>query len=310
VPAVVAAGAAGGIVVTAGIATGAAGWPYLVDLAAFGIPVALLLNAGAVAAGATSAGRWIVLLVWGVVVLPAAALGPLLATAGCAGTECELQDFGGALPLAVAPAAFALLAALPAARAVAVRAEHPSARDVVLGLLALFVSYVLWLAAMEGDIDVYTPRLLLAAVVGPLCSAVAWLLVDRLRGTPRSVARSVVLGLLAGMVATLAGSATVVPPWSIAVALLAGAIGAGVETARHLRRLPLATRWGIVVLVAALLGLVAPVIIGDAVGVLLTAQAGALPVPFEAFGAVAGSALVVSVPAWIVARALVVRRSR
>lgn len=292
----------GGETTVLGLTTGAAQAPYLIDLAAMAAVVLVLLLVAADAAGAGPRIRWLVPAVWGVVVLPATALGPLLATAGCPGEPCELQDFGGALPLALAPSAFVLFAVLVPRAARRKLPEFPPRRAAILGGV-LWAAFLVWITAMEGAIDAYTPTLLLAGLVGPAVGAVLWLVVDLVRRAHRPVARSLALGAMTGIVATLAGAATVTPPWSLAVAALAGAIGAGVAR----RRTVTVARVGWVVLSAALVGLLAPVVSGDAVGVLFTAQIGAVPVAVEAAAATALFAATVSVPVWVGIR-LAIRR--
>lgn len=288
----------GAELVVLGIATGAAGTPYLLDVAGGAAAALVLLLAAGDAAGAGPRSRWLVPGAWGVVVLPAAALVPLLATAGCAGTPCELQDFGATVPLVLSPAAFALLAVLvPRARRGALP-ELGARRSLVLALV-LWVAFVVWIAAMEGAVDAYTPTLLVAGVVGPAVAAVLWLLVDRVRRSSRPVARSIALGAMAGVVCTMAGAATVVVPWSLAVAALGGAIAAAVAR----RRIASVPRAGWVVVAAALVGLLAPVVSGDAIGILFTAQFDAVPVPLEVGGAAALFSAAVSLPVWLVVRA-------
>jgi len=294
----------GGELVLLGLASGAAAAPYLLDLAAAAAVVMILLLAGAAAAGAGPRIRWLVPVVWGVVVLPATALLPLLATAGCAGTPCALQDFGGAVPLAVAPGAFVILAALVPAAHRGALPEPGSRASLVLGGV-LWGAFVVWIAAMEGAVDAYTPVLLLAGAVGPAVAAVAWLLVDRIRRSPRPVARSLLLGVVVGVLATTAGAATVVVPWSLAAALLVGVVAAGVARGRTRST----SRAGAVVLVAAALGLLAPVVSGDAIGILFTAQFETVPVPIVIGGAAALFSAAVSLPVWLVIRSRAIARS-
>jgi hypothetical protein len=295
----------GGELIAIGLATGAADTLYLVDLAAAAAPIVVLLRAAASIAGAGPRVRWAVPTVWALVVLPVTTLGPPLATAGCAGLPCELQDFGGAVPLGIAPSAFVLLSVVVRRSA---RRPLPGLDPRAALLLGgtLWSAFVVWIVAVEGALDDYTPRLLLAGVVGPAVGAAVWLLVDRLRRAPRSIARSLALGAIAGIVSTLAGAATVVVPWSIAVAALASAIAAGVAR----RRTVSVARAGWIVLAAALVGLVAPVISGDAVGILFTAQIGAVPVPVLASGATGLFAAAVSLPVWLVIRARAGRLER
>lgn len=287
----------GGETVVLGLVTGAARAPYLVDLASAAAVVMALLLAAADAAGAGPGRRWLVPVVWGVVVLPVTALGPLLVTAGCTGLPCELQDFGGALPLALGPAVVALGALLLPRGARRGLPALSTGASVLLGA-TVWAASVLWIAAMEGALDAYTPTLLIAGAVGPAVGAAIWLLIDVLRRADRPVARSLALGAMVGMVATLAGAATVAPPFSLAVSALGTAIAAGVA-GRSTSSVP---RAGGAVLAAAFVGLLAPVVSGDAVGVLFTAQIDALPVPVEAAAAVAAAAAVLSIPVWLALR--------
>ncbi len=290
------------LTVTFGTVYQIATWDYLVAISAFAVPVLVLLEAAAIGSGADRAGRWILLVGWAGIVFPIAALVPLAATAACAGTDCELQDFGGGLPLLVSSSAFVLLAWLPAG--VIERPEpdpHTNVRA-ILALVVLWLAFVAWLVQLEGALDEFTPRILLAAVVGPVSGGLGWVVTDRLRLVRRPVARSAVLGVVAGIAATMPGAVTVVPPWSIAVGVLAGALGSFVYSARAWAAAGIATRWGFVILVASAVGFLAPAISGDTVGILFSAQLNALSVPALSFFGVTLLSLVVSAPAWVLLR--------
>jgi Amt family ammonium transporter len=287
----------GGEVVVLGLVTGAAAAPYLVDVAAAGAVVLELLLAAATAAGAGPRARWLVPVVWGAVVLPVTALAPLIVTKGCAGTSCELLDFGATVPLALAPAAFLLLAVVIPRRARRPLPAPGTAGSLVLGG-ASWLGFVAWIAAMEGIVDAYTPVLLIAGAVGPGVGALTWLVADRLRRSARPPARSVALGVLTGAVAATAGAALVRAPWSVAVAVLATLVAAmvvgraGGSVSRH--------AWA--VLGAAVVGLLAPAISGESVGILFTADLDVVPVPLIAGAACAGAAVLTSLPVWLVIR--------
>jgi ammonium transporter, Amt family len=238
---------AGAVLTVAGAVSGAdLDGPFLIDLAAFAAPVtvALVSLTGSVLAGAA----------WAVIVLPVAAVVPLAATAGCAGTDCAIQDFGGGLPLAVSAAAFLL--------AVGVRATPPPTR--LVPPLVTAVAAVVWLAAMEGAVDAYTPRLLLTGAIGAVSAALALTAVDALSRRP--VRSAPALGLVAGVVAMLPGAAVLGWPWAIVVGLVAGAAGSAVAGRRAPGRIAPAA------LVVALIGVVAPVVVGDEVGLIITAD--------------------------------------
>ena len=276
--------------------------PYLIGIAAFAVPILVLLEAAAIGSGSDRTGRWILMLAWGAIVFPLAALVPLWLTAACAGTDCELQDFGGALPLLVSSSAFVLLAWLPAGVLERVDVDPHSNRRAILALLVLWVAVVVWLVQLEGAIDSYAPRILIAAVVGPLAGSIGWLIADRARGIPRSVLHSLMLGVVAGLAAVFPGAVTVLFPWTLAVGVLAGALGSLAYSSRGSRAAGIATRWALVLLVATAVGFLAPAIAGDSIGILFSAHLDVLSVPVLAFAGVTLLSLVVSAPAWVLLR--------
>lgn len=296
--------AAGSALLTIGIGglTGAASLTFLAGIAAFTVPILVLLQAAAIASGADRFARWLLLLVWGLLVFPAACLVPLLATRGCLAPECGFEDFGGALPLIVSSSAFLLLAWLPAG--VHERAEpvRPSSRRVVAAVLLLWLATITWLVHLEGTVDEYTPRIALAAFVAPGASALGWLAVDRLRAVRRPVTRSLVLGLAVGMVVAIPGAVSVGMPWSAIVGLLAGAVAALVFSLSARDVAGLAARWGMTILAAIAVGFVAPAVSGDTVGLIFSARAAVLTVPVLVLVAVAAFSVAVSAPVWVLVR--------
>lgn len=294
--------AAAVIVVVVGRQLGAASLEFLIGVSAFALPVLVLLRAAAVASGGGRLVRWIVLLVWGLVVFPVALLVPLLATADCLAPDCGFEDFGGALPLVVAAAAFVLLTGLLAAKRGRWEPVWPSTRRTVVAIGLLWLASVVWLVHLEGTIDDYTARIALAAVVVPAASGIGWLVFDRLRNVPRSILRSVVLGLAVGIVAVVPGAVSVGMPWSLMTGLLAGASAALVFAASERLVVGYATRWGLAVLAAIAIGFLAPALCGDAVGLIFTARASVLAVPLLVWVAVAVFSAAVSVPVWVLAR--------
>ncbi|MDP9027758.1 MAG: hypothetical protein M3N46_09420 [Actinomycetota bacterium] len=275
---------------------------YLIGISAFAVPILVLLEAAAIGSGADRTGRWILMLVWGALVLPLSALVPLWLTVACAGTDCELEDFGGALPLLVSSSAFVLLAWLPAGVVERAVVDPHSNRRAMLALLVLWLAVVVWLVQLEGAIDAYTSRILIAAVVGPVAGGIGWLISDRARGVPRPLPRSLLLGVVAGLAAVFPGAVTVAFPWTLAVGVLAGALASILYSARASASAGIATRWGFVLLVATAVGFVAPAIAGDTVGILFSAHLDVLSVPIVSFAGVTLLSLVVSAPAWVLLR--------
>jgi ammonia channel protein AmtB len=301
-PALATTVAAALVTVVLGRLLGLGSLEFLLGMAAFALPVVLFLEAAAVASGADAFAQHVVALVWALVVFPVTALVPLLLTRDCLAPECGFEDFGAALPLLVSSSAFVLLAWLPAGVHERARVDRLSNRRAILAGVLLWIASAAWLAHLEGTVDEFTPRILLAAVVGPVAGAVGWLLVDLLRATRRSTGRSLMLGLVAGMVATLPGAVAVGLPWSPIVGLLAGGLASLVYSLGGVQDAGLASRFGLAVLVAAGIGFLAPPISGDTVGVIFSARGAVLSVPLIAFLGVAVFSLAVSAPVWVLVR--------
>ncbi len=293
-PAVVATLAAVAVTTGAGVAADAAPTGFLIALAAFALPVLIGVDATVSASGARGLARWLVPLAWGAVVFPLATIVPLALTRGCTALDCRIDDFGGALPLVVSSAAFALLA--PTARGSGRRPDRP----LFPAVLVLWLAFAVWIASLEGALDAYIPRILVHALVVPAAAALGWVVVDRLRGVDRPVGRSLIFGLLAGIVAAMPGTVTVGMPWALITGALAGALG-GLAFGSRLRP-PGPRRWALSLLVAALVGLLAPAISGDAAGAIFTARFVGVTTPVLAFAATAIAAAIISVPIWLVVR--------
>jgi Amt family ammonium transporter len=301
-PALAVAIGAAALTIVIGRLVGAASLEFLIGVSVFTLPVLVLLEAAAIASGADRFARWLILIVWGLVVFPAATIVPLLATGGCLAPECGFEDFGGALPLIVSSSAFVLLAWLPAGVHERAEPRRPSRRRVIAAVALLWIATVAWLAHLEGTVDVYTPRIALAAVVAPLTCALGWLAVDRLRNVARPVGRSLILGLAVGMVVAIPGAVSVGMPWSPIAGLLAGAVAALVFSLSERDVAGLASRWGMTVLVAIAVAFVAPAVSGDTVGLIFSARAAVLTAPVVALVAVSTFSVAVSAPVWVLVR--------
>ena len=301
-PALAATVATAAITIGVGRALNIASPEFLLGIAAFALPVLLLLEAAAIASGADTFARWLLMLVWGLIVFPASALVPLALTAGCLAPDCGFEDFGAGLPLVVSAAAYVLLARLPAGVRERARLDRASGRRAAAAGFLFWAAAAVWLASLEGTVDEFTPRILLSAVVVPVAGAVGWLVVDLLRDTRVTTARSLSLGVVAGMVAVLPGAVSVAVPWSVIVGLLAGGLAALVYSLRVSRSVGLATRWAVTLLVAAAVGFLAPPVSGETVGLIFSARASVLVTPLLTFFGVVAFAVAVSAPVWLLVR--------
>jgi Amt family ammonium transporter len=290
------------LTIAVGRLLGAASLEFLIGVSAFTLPVLMLLEAAAIASGADRFARWLVMLVWGLVVFPTSLLVPLLATGDCLAPECGFEDFGGGLPLIVSSSAYLLLAWLPAGVHERSELVGPSSRRTIVATGMLWLATIVWLVHLEGTIDDYTPRITLAAVVAPVASSLGWLAVDRLRNAGRPVGRSLLFGLAVGMVVALPGAVSVGIPWSPIAGLLAGAAAALVFSLSASDVAGPAARWGMTVLTAIAVGFVAPAVSGDTVGLIFAARAAVLTVPLLVLVSVAAFAIAVSAPVWVLVR--------
>lgn len=284
--------------VAAGVFTGADTAAFLLCSAFAAAPVSVLLSAAAEAARPGGRGvAWALSLVWGLVVFPLCTVVPPLVFRMCGASECRVQDFGGGLALLASSAACVLLAW---------RAPVPDAREgwkrFALPTVVIWAAATVWLMSLEGVIDAYTPRILLAAVVAPLGGACAWMLVDVLRRAARHPARSAADGVLAGLVAILPGAAGISFPWTLAVGALAGSAAAIVYGLRRLSTAGRAAHWALVVLASTAIGYLAPAVSGDSLGFFFSGRITALGPPMLTFLAVVAVGVLATVPIWTIGR--------
>lgn len=295
-PAIVAAIMTTVVTSLVGTLTDVARTDYLLGLSAFALPVLVLLEAAAISAGSGALGRWVLMLAWGLIVFPSAALLPLVITDPCRLGGCGFVDFGGALPLFASASAYVILARSPGGSP-----PPPQVRgaESIAAVLGFWVMFAVWLASLEADLDAYIPRILLAGAVGPVAGALGWLFVDRLKAVERTVARSLGFGFLAGIAATASGAVSVSFPWTAVVAVLAGMVAALIHSSRPVARAGAARSWGLTLLGATAMGFLAPPVWGDAVGILFSAEVGVLATPLMAFFGVAVGSALVSAPVWL-----------
>lgn len=217
------------------------------------------------------------------VVVPVGLWLPELSTVTFGGDGAAVHDFGGALGLVIGPAALVLTAS----RSTAWSSHQPtSARQrVALGVTAL--AFVVWLAASEGAIDVFTGEIALAAAVGIVAGWLGCELGFRLND--RKTRRRPLIGGLVGASVVLP-SATVLDP--LALGILAAFAGAIVGAARAACEVP-----ALACLTGATTGLIAIGLVSDDFGFVqnarvdvLAAQLGAIVV-MSLVGASAGTAI-------------------
>jgi ammonium transporter, Amt family len=255
-----------------GAVTGVLAPSIAISISIGAAPVGIALSAAARAADVPRVLALVAAGLWGGVLVPAALVGPQAAVRLCPPTTCVVSDFGGALALVVGLGAFLLVPAslirMPDAADVA-----PRPRGVRLALaLGAWAAFAVWLAALEGAVDEYTPRLLLAAVLAPAAGAIGWLLVDRIRGIDATLGRALRLGLLAGAGGVIGPVADIATPWTPLLGLICGIAGALTHDARGLARSRPAVRGAVTAIVVGAIGLASTGIIGQALGFVFAAR--------------------------------------
>lgn len=310
VPAVSAAAGGGVLVIGLGAATRLESTSYLVGLAALALAVTFAIDAAALSTRVDRAGRAGLLLGWTLVVFPAAALVPVAVARACGSPDCRITDFGGSLPLFVSAAAYLALAwVVPAGGDGIGRfgVRRIGTRRFGAGLAAVVVGFAGWLVHLEGAIDAYTARILFGVAVAVAGGLTGWITVDALRGAPPRPRVAATGGVVAGLVAIAPGAVAIQFPWTAVVALVAGVAASLTWSARGLRDAGTVGRAALTALSAAAVGLLAPPIVGETVGILFSARIGAVPAPAAGLIGVAAIALLAGAPIWLSARSRALR---
>lgn len=239
--------------------------------------------------------------IWAAVVVPASIVVPQVLAASCPPESCVVEDFAGGLPFAVGVGAFVLV---PSAAVPTLRRAHESGRIGRSAALVLLVwaAFVVWLAALELDVDPYTPRIALVALLAPAVAAIGWVVTDRIRGLDASATRGLTLGTVAGMVGILPSVVSVDTPWAILVGALVGITGALAHDARALRASPPTARVAVAAVVVGVGGMIVPGVLGNDLGFVFAARVDVLGTQLLAAGGVAIVAILVSIPAAVVLR--------
>ena len=291
---------AAAVSVALALLTGAlSGWTAL-SLAAGIVPTTVPLI-GVIGSAVSGSAAALTGAAWAGVVVPVGILAPPLITRQCSGA-CVLEDFAGGLPLVVGAGAFLVVPSGAPLGRIRLRAGTGSrGRDVVI-VAVFWVSFVLWLVALEGAIDDFTAPIAAAAVLAPAFGAVGWVLADRIRGVEITARRAVRLGLLAGMGGILPGVASVTTPWTIAIGLTCGVAGALVHDSTGLRTSPPAVRAAVSVLVVGTIGMLAPGVIGTNLGFAFAARFDVIVAQFGATLGMTVLGVVVSALATLIRR--------
>lgn len=286
------------VTTSAGAITDAEEVPFLVAMSFGAAPIAILLGAaaGEAAPGRRSVARLLVW-TWSGLVFPVCVVVPSLLYRMCAAPECRVEDFGGGLALLVSSSASVLLAWRAHSEA-----EGRGWVRFCGSVVVLWIGAAAWLVSLEGAIDVYSVRILLAAALSPAAGGLAWLIVDLLRQSGRHPLRSSADGVVAGLIAIIPGAASVSFPWSLVVGALAGAAAALVFGAKRIASAGRAGHWALVALTATAIGYLAPAISGDTIGFMFSGRLAAFIPPLATFLAVAAFGIVASTPAWSLAR--------
>lgn len=287
---------------TAASLTGAIAAPIAVSIAAASIPISVPLLAASRIGSHANLAMLIASIAWSVVVVPFAIVAPPVFVTLCPPEACVVEDFGGGLAMVVSAGAFLVVPSVATLGRNQLRSGTGAGLLDVAFAALIWAAFIVWLAALEGDVDEYTSGIALAAVVAPAAGAVGWLIVDKARGVDATVGRALRMGLLAGMGVILPGVVAVSLPWALIIGFLGGSVGALTHDAKGMATSAPGTRAAVAALVVGTLGMAAPGIVGARLGFIFAARADVLLTQFAAVAAVAIVAIGVSVPVAIVMR--------
>ncbi|TPW76196.1 ammonium transporter [Schumannella soli] len=292
------------VLVTAALAAALGGISPLfgATIASGAAPIAVPLAAALSRGPRTGVREHIAVAVWAAVIVPLAIVVPARIVATCPPTSCVVEDFGGALPFVVAVGGFLLVPSVGTIGLNRLRNGSGSRLiDLVAGL-AVVPLFAVWLAAAEGDVDDYTNGLVISGLAAPALGALGWLTVDRLRGVRATTGRALRMGAMAGMAVILPGAAAMTPPWLIGLGFVGGCVGALAHDARAIVSAPEALRAAVTALTLGAVGMVAPGILGTAIGFVFAARTDVTGSQFVATLAVAAGATALSLPVAVLGR--------
>ncbi|GAB3407273.1 hypothetical protein GCM10027515_23030 [Schumannella luteola] len=294
----------GAVVTTAAVAAVLGGIPPLfgATVASAAAPVSVPLAAALSRGPRLDLRQHVAVAVWALLIVPLAIVVPARVVAGCPPTSCVVEDFGGALPFVTAVGGFLLVPSVATIGRNRLRNGSGSRLVDLLAGLAVVPLFAVWLAAAEGDIDEYTGGLIASGLAAPALGALGWLIVDRLRGVTATTGRALRMGAMAGMAIILPGAAAMTPPWLIGLGFIGGCVGALAHDARAIVSSPEGVRAAVTALTLGAVGMVAPGILGTAIGFVFAARTDVTGSQLVATLAVAAGATALSIPVALLGR--------
>lgn len=264
--------AAGGVLVwlaVAAIARPELPPEIILPIAALGGLAAVLATIVVRSSGASAAGTVLFAVAWSLIVFAPVAV---LSFSGLGPFGVRPIDQGGSLAINVATGASALGVLLAAGRAAPRPKPSALPRGLgTVGVIALCVGWIGWLAGAELAIDVLTPSILMNGVAAAGGGVAGWLIVQRIRHQSTTLS-AVAGGLVSGLVGVSAGA----PMYSLPAAFVAGGLAAAAACLFTLWAVGTSRRqqWFIVGshLIAGAVGLIVLGLMANDLGFLFTGQ--------------------------------------
>lgn len=161
---------------------------------------------------------------WTLAVYTPVAIALFSSTEGFLGATLATLDLAGALPVLVASGAGGAAILLLERRNSPTLGRGPSRAMAVLGtFVAVWPLWLLWLVGLELALDEVTGRIILNGVIAPVASAIAWLVVQRVRHA-RTTPAAAVGGLLCGLIAITPGCGHLDAVGALLTGAIAGAL--------------------------------------------------------------------------------------
>ncbi len=213
---------------------------------------------------------------WSALVYSVVGIAVFSTTDGILGAALRTLDLGGALPALIAPGCGILSLLL-------LRAKRPDGADRPAGtgrrtvpaasiaVIAVWPLWISWLVGLELVIDTATGRIVVNALIAPVFSVAAWLIVQRIRRAETSWS-AVGWGVVCGLAAVTAGCAYLNPAGAAITGVVAGAATAAIAYFRTDRAVITLRTSAWVLVVASSLGVILLGALATRSGLIFTGQ--------------------------------------
>lgn len=238
---------------------------------------------------------------WALTVFSPVAVALFSLGSGVLGATLGTLDLAGALPVLVAAGSAGIAVLLVERRRPVLTGSAAGGRALFAVFASTWVLWIVWLVGLELALDEITARIVLNAVLTPVVSAIAWLIVQRVRHAETSIVATVG-GLFCGLVAITAGCAYLDPVGAVLTGLIAGASCSLIGYGRVARSGQPAWLLVTVLVVGGAIGVILLGAFATRAGLMFTGQPEVLISQVMSAAGVAAYSFAVSIALWLAVR--------